>query len=666
MNYHESSRTRKTGLSTLILNKLMSGGSVGSSVRGAISDRMQASVMGLKEKFDPLNIASKLTGGSRIGPAMLGRMTGRSKEDIDYFANRKRIHRFDNVMNKGEGSGDSRKSIEALENIYSFMVKTRESQIKDNHSTFKFENERQQANQRRHDEVMNVFTEATKRNRQAVGVIARPKPVEKPPEAPPSAPPAPPKPGVSPKPEPAKPAPPSAPAPAPAKPTSKPPEPAKPVEPVTNAKDASDAAKKAKDAKDAADAAKKAKDAADAAKKAKDAADAAKKAKDAKDAADAADAAKKAKDAKDAADAAKKAKDTAKKQEPAPAAQPTATPAPPVAKPPTAQVVPIKQGKRTAEMIGKAGVGLVGGLAVGGLTNAYAQKAILQTSYKESQINSESKESTAAEYLATLNKRGLNYIYQTFPQLKPNSRVSTKEGYKDSGVPESVIREKMQAGNDVWYDYVYGGMMGNDQKGDGWKYRGRGFIAITGKQGYRDLQKTFKEKLNIDVDLVNNPDLLTHPDIASKAALIYYANTLGKGNFDKGLKILNDVKTPDEALKLVIRATAGMGNGTRKGVFDEKEFLAGKTEGGVENKGEGWDAKGSHLYVNYQRALASNKTAEDIMNLSRDNADMKKSLSQGSGAQPIIMNNTTNVSNRETTVMSGSDKGSENPQYKRQ
>jgi predicted chitinase len=305
-------------------------------------------------------------------------------------------------------------------------------------------------------------------------------------------------------------------------------------------------------------------------------------------------------------------------------------------------------------------------LSTGGLTNAYAQKAILQTSYKESQINSESNESTASDYLATLNKRGLNYIYQTFPQLKPNSRVSTKEGYKDTGVPESVIREKMQAGNDIWYDYVYGGIMGNDQKGDGWKYRGRGFVAITGKKGYQDLQKTFKQKLNIDVDLVNNPDLLTHPDIASKAALIYYANTLGNGNFDKGLKILNDVKTPDEALKLVIRATAGMGNGTHKGVFDEKEFLTGKTEGGVVNRGEGSKAEGSHLYVNYQRALAANKTAEDIMNLSRDNADMKKSLSQGSGAQQVAINNTTNVSSTETTVMPNTNKGSENPQYKRQ
>jgi hypothetical protein len=92
-------------------------------------------------------------------------------------------------MNQSQGSGDSIKSIEILENIYSFMVKTRESQIKDMHSTFKFEDERQKSNQRRHDEVMNVFNEATKRNRQAVKVIARPKAVEKPPRRSPCGPP---------------------------------------------------------------------------------------------------------------------------------------------------------------------------------------------------------------------------------------------------------------------------------------------------------------------------------------------------------------------------------------------------------------------------------------------------------------------------------------------
>jgi hypothetical protein len=50
---------------------------------------------------------------------------------------------------------------------------------------------------------------------------------------------------------------------------------------------------------------------------------------------------------------------------------------------------------------------------------------------------------------------------------------------------------------------------------------------------------------------------------------------------------------------------------------------------------------------------------------SMNNADMKKSLSQRSGAQSVVVNNTTNVLNKETTVASTSDRGSDNPQYKR-
>jgi hypothetical protein len=45
---------------------------------------------------------------------------------------------------------------------------------------------------------------------------------------------------------------------------------------------------------------------------------------------------------------------------------------------------------------------------------------------------------------------------------------------------------------------------------------------------------------------------------------------------------------------------------------------------------------------------------------------MKKSMNQTSNAQPVVMNNTTNVSSTETTVMPNTNKGSENPQYKRQ
>jgi len=51
---------------------------------------------------------------------------------------------------------------------------------------------------------------------------------------------------------------------------------------------------------------------------------------------------------------------------------------------------------------------------------------------------------------------------------------------------------------------VYANRMGNgtEQSGEGWKYRGRGFIQITGKFNYMKLST------NTGIDFVSNPELL--------------------------------------------------------------------------------------------------------------------------------------------------------------
>ena len=79
-------------------------------------------------------------------------------------------------------------------------------------------------------------------------------------------------------------------------------------------------------------------------------------------------------------------------------------------------------------------------------------------------------------------------------------------------------------------DFVYGGRLGNSQD-EGYKYRGRGIIQLTGKNNY----KYYGEKLNID--LVNSPDLAKEPDTAIEIALLFWR--------EKGLGLLarkGDVK----------------------------------------------------------------------------------------------------------------------------
>ncbi len=87
MSYQRASQIRKKSLKDLITEKIVEEGGVFSSIKSGISEKMQARSVGFKEKFDPLNIAKMLTGN--FGAALLGGVTGRSKEDIGYFTGKK-------------------------------------------------------------------------------------------------------------------------------------------------------------------------------------------------------------------------------------------------------------------------------------------------------------------------------------------------------------------------------------------------------------------------------------------------------------------------------------------------------------------------------------------------------------------------------------------------
>jgi len=73
--------------------------------------------------------------------------------------------------------------------------------------------------------------------------------------------------------------------------------------------------------------------------------------------------------------------------------------------------------------------------------------------------------------------------------------------------------------------------LGNTEKGDGYKYRGRGFVHITGRANYGH----FGKKLGID--LINEPDLASDKLIAAKIALLYFVErmlrTISYRDFEK-------------------------------------------------------------------------------------------------------------------------------------
>ncbi len=134
---------------------------------------------------------------------------------------------------------------------------------------------------------------------------------------------------------------------------------------------------------------------------------------------------------------------------------------------------------------------------------------------------------------------------QTFPKAKPEvyGALANNKGYlEEMGIntPERLRHFTAQMGHESGgfrhlkelggrsYFKRYEGRkdIGNTSPGDGYKYRGRGIIQLTGKSNY----KTYGNKLGID--LVNKPELASNPDIAVKVAARYWK--------DKGLNKLAD------------------------------------------------------------------------------------------------------------------------------
>jgi putative chitinase len=90
--------------------------------------------------------------------------------------------------------------------------------------------------------------------------------------------------------------------------------------------------------------------------------------------------------------------------------------------------------------------------------------------------------------------------------------------------------------------HVYANRMGNDDvaSGDGWKYRGRGLIQLTGKDNY----KAASNALYCSDLLVTDPDKVLQPDIAAMTACWFWgANGLNEladlGDVSKVTKRIN-------------------------------------------------------------------------------------------------------------------------------
>ncbi|CAL2092518.1 glycoside hydrolase family 19 protein [Tenacibaculum sp. 190524A05c] len=101
--------------------------------------------------------------------------------------------------------------------------------------------------------------------------------------------------------------------------------------------------------------------------------------------------------------------------------------------------------------------------------------------------------------------------------------------------------------------------LGNTSAGDGYKYRGRGIIQLTGKSNYKEFNTFYQEEYDSTKDLVNNPDILkTDMKIAVISALWFFKN-----------KVIDELKIDGTTTVTMVTNKV---NGGYNGLEDRKEL----------------------------------------------------------------------------------------------
>jgi putative chitinase len=211
-----------------------------------------------------------------------------------------------------------------------------------------------------------------------------------------------------------------------------------------------------------------------------------------------------------------------------------------------------------------------------GITNPYAQTAILGVVFKESGFNPSSKETS---YANTPNPR-IRYIFS-----KTNSLTDAQ-------------LNTLKADKTKFFDFVYGNIGGA-------KYIGRGYNQLTGLDNY----KYFGNK--IGVDLVSNPDLVATPSIANKVLIEYMKrgiDTLKRlGKFNG--KDINDFSDQKSAYNAIYNINAG----ARKDLYDSVGNIKNDSTGGYKTGSDSLDWISKNIIGLKDKVVETSKAAKEVV-----------------------------------------------------
>ena len=114
----------------------------------------------------------------------------------------------------------------------------------------------------------------------------------------------------------------------------------------------------------------------------------------------------------------------------------------------------------------------------------------------------------------------IGYFKNNYDRSKKVGRIENKKGEIIQKANQEAIANLGYADENRPKDL----RLGNTEEGDGWKYRGRGIIQITGREIYTDFN-TFAHKVELvgdEVSFVDNPELVAENKTYAFVSAAYY------------------------------------------------------------------------------------------------------------------------------------------------
>ncbi|MHB8121428.1 MAG: glycoside hydrolase family 19 protein [Desulfuromonadaceae bacterium] len=128
-----------------------------------------------------------------------------------------------------------------------------------------------------------------------------------------------------------------------------------------------------------------------------------------------------------------------------------------------------------------------------------------------------------AAFMGQMNHESAGFTAMKEGNYSPDAVWKLRGGQlaKQGISKEQVSAAYASGGSGAMDEMMYGGRMGNTQKGDATKFKGRGFVQLTGKDNYADMTKRLQAE-GENVDLLKNPEMAEDPRIAAKISTLFW------------------------------------------------------------------------------------------------------------------------------------------------